>query len=92
MNRTKIEDFRAYAHDRGLSPPALALAWVLDQGPHLLPIPGTRTADHLADWATASEISLTAEDRREIARILPVGWAHGDRYNDEQAATVERFC
>ena len=92
LNRTKIEDFRAYAHDRGLSPPALALTWVLDQGPHLLPIPGTRTADHLTDWVTASEISLTAEDRTAIARILPVGWAHGDRYNDEQAATVERFC
>ena len=92
LNRAKIEAFRAYAHDRGITPPALALAWVLDQGPHLLPIPGTRTADHLADWVTASDIILTPEDRREIARILPVGWAYGDRYNDEQAATVERFC
>ena len=91
FNKTKFEGFRAYAHDRGLSPPALALAWVLDQGPHLLPIPGTRTADHLADWATASDIKLTPQDRSEIARILPVGWAYGDRYNDEQAATVERF-
>ena len=91
LNRTKIEDFRAYAHNRGLSPPALALAWVLDQGPHLLPIPGTRTAAHLADWVTASEITLTEKDYVEIARILPVGWAYGDRYNDDQAATVERF-
>ena len=91
LNRTKIEDFRAYAHNRGLSPPALALAWVLDQGPHLLPIPGTRTAAHLADWVTASEITLTKKDHVEIARILPVGWAYGDRYNDDQAATVERF-
>ena len=92
LNRAKIEAFRAYAHDRAIAPPALAIAWVLDQGPHLLPIPGTRTAEHLADWATASQISLTAEDRSEIARILPVGWAYGDRYNDEQAATVERYC
>ena len=92
LNRTKIEDFRAYAYDRGISPPALALAWVLDQGPHLLPIPGTRTADHLGDWVAASDITLTPQDRSEIARILPVGWAYGDRYNDEQATTVERFC
>ena len=92
LNKTKIEDFRAYAQDRGITPSALALAWVLDQGPHLLPIPGTRTADHLSDWVAASDITLTPQDRAEIARILPVGWAYGDRYNDEQAATVERFC
>ena len=92
LNRAKIAAFRAYAHDRSTPVPALALAWVLDQGPHLLPIPGTRTADHLADWAGASEIAVTAEDRSEIARILPVGWAFGDRYNDDQASTVERYC
>ena len=92
LNKAKIEDFRAYAHDRGITPSALALAWVLDQGSHLLPIPGTRTADHLADWAGASDLTLTPQDRTEIARILPVGWAFGDRYNDEMTATVERFC
>ena len=92
LNKTKIEDFRAYSRDRHISPATLAIAWVLDQGAHLLPIPGTRTADHLADWVAASEITLTADDRAQIARILPAGWAHGDRYNDEQAATVERFC
>lgn len=92
LNRTKIITFRAYAQSRNITPPALALAWVLDQGPHLLPIPGTRTADHLADWVAASDVKLTQEDRTEIARILPVGWAFGDRYNDDQAGTVERYC
>jgi aryl-alcohol dehydrogenase-like predicted oxidoreductase len=92
LNKSKIEDFRAYAHSRRITPPALALAWVLDQGPHLLPIPGTRSADHLADWAGASDITLSKEDCVEISRILPAGWAYGDRYNEEQAATVERYC
>ncbi len=92
LNAAKITAFRAYSADRGLTPPALALAWVLAQGDHLIPIPGTRTAQHLRDWAEASEISLTPDDHRQIATILPVGWAHGDRYNDEQAGTVERFC
>ncbi len=92
LNRARIDAFRDYAHDRNITPSALALAWVLDQGPHILPIPGTRTADHLADWAMASDITLTAADRAEIARILPVGWAYGDRYNDDQAGTAERYC
>ena len=92
MNRPKIEAFRDLARTKNVTPPALALAWVLDQGTHLLPIPGTRTADHLSDWAKASEISLTDPDRAMIGQILPVGWAFGDRYNDDQAGTVERYC
>jgi hypothetical protein len=35
---------------------------------------------------------LSPEDRAEIARLLPVGWAFGDRYNHDQAGTVERYC
>jgi len=92
LNLTRIDAFRAYAADRGVSTPALALAWVLDRGPHLIPIPGTRSADHLADWAGASDLTLTDEDRAQIARLVPVGWAHGDRYGLDQAITVERYC
>ena len=91
-NRSRIDAFRAYAADRGLSPAALALAWTLAQGPHVIPIPGTRTAEHLAHWAMAAESTLTPEDHSEINRLLPPGWAWGDRYNDDQAATVERYC
>lgn len=92
FNKAKINEFRAFAAARGLTPSALALAWVLAQGDHIIPIPGTRSADHLADWIGASDITLTAEDHAEIAKILPVGWAYGDRYGIEQASTVERYC
>lgn len=92
LNQAILAPFRRFCADRGWTVSATALAWVLDQGPHLIPIPGTRTADHLAAWVGAAEISLTEEDRAEIARLLPVGWAHGDRYNLEQAMSVERYC
>ncbi|MGB8811773.1 MAG: aldo/keto reductase [Paracoccaceae bacterium] len=91
-NQAMIAQARAYAQDRGLTLPALALAWILDRGKHLIPIPGTRTADHLRDWVSASEITLTTEDRAMIASLLPVGFAYGDRYNLDQAITVERYC
>ena len=92
LNRAKITEFRGFAASRGLTAPALALAWILDQGAHLIPIPGTRSADHLADWIGAADITLTADDRMQIAQILPAGWAHGDRYGLEQASSVERYC
>jgi len=91
-NLLKLQAFHAYALDRGFTPAALALAWLLDRAGHIIPIPGTRTAGHLAAWLAAPEIVLTDEDRDEINRLLPAGWAWGDRYDDAQAATVERYC
>lgn len=91
-NAALIAEFRALAADLGLTAPALALAWLLDRGDHLIPIPGTRSAEHLADWAGAADIRLTEADRRAIDRLLPVGWAYGDRYSHDQASTVERYC
>ena len=41
--------------------------------------------------STGREIDLTDEDREEIERILPVGWAWGDRYDDAQAGMSERY-
>lgn len=92
QNRERLLAFHAFARARGLSPATLALAWVLDRGVHLIPIPGTRSAAHLADWIAAPEVDLTDEDRGTIDRLLPVGWAWGDRYDDAQSATAERYC
>jgi aryl-alcohol dehydrogenase-like predicted oxidoreductase len=91
-NQVKLQAFHDFAQGIGVTPAALALAWVLDRGPHLIPIPGTRTAEHLQAWLAAPDIDLSDEDRDQIDRLLPVGWAWGDRYDDAQAATVERYC
>lgn len=91
-NLAQIDGFRDFARDRGWTTSAAALAWLLDRGDHIVPIPGTRTATHLSDWIAASEITLTAADRTEIAHRLPPGFAHGDRYSDAQARTPERYC
>lgn len=91
QNRTRLEAFHAFAASLGHSPAALALAWLLDRGSHLIPIPGTRRAEHLQAWLSAPLIDLTDDDRAQIDRLLPVGWAWGDRYDDAQALTVERY-
>ena len=91
-NCKMISGFRNFARSRGWSTTEAALAWILDQEEHLIPIPGTRSAVHLKEWAGAAEIKLTDEDRKEIEQILPVGFAHGDRYSDEQIVGIERYC
>ena len=87
-----ISGFRDFALSRGWNTSCAALAWVLDQGDHLIPIPGTRSREHLSEWAGACEIQFTNEDRAEIDRLLPVGFGHGDRYSDEQIVGIERYC
>ncbi|WGR62209.1 aldo/keto reductase (plasmid) [Paracoccus ferrooxidans] len=89
VNLAAMAPFRALCAERGWTVPGAALGWVLAQGDHIVPIPGTRTADHLRDWQVPD---LAAADIAEIGRILPPGFAHGDRYGDHQMAFVERYC
>ncbi|KRW94060.1 aldo/keto reductase [Paracoccus sp. MKU1] len=88
-NLAAIAPFRDLCAQRGWTVPGAALAWVLAQGDHIVPIPATRTADHLRDWQVPD---LAAADIAAIERILPAGFAHGDRYGDHQMAFVERYC
>lgn len=91
-NTLKINEFRTFCAARGWSTPATAIAWVLSKGDHLIPIPGTRSAANLRQFAQGAHITLTPEDHAEINRILPPGFAYGDRYADHQTLAVERYC
>ena len=90
-NLALIAPFRDYATALGTKPATLATAWVLDQGDHLIPIPGTRYADHLDELAEAASFDLTDDIRAEIHRLLPPGFAHGDRYSDAQWVGIEKY-
>ncbi len=91
-NMEKIAEFRKFAQSRGWKPATVANAWVLAQGQHIIPIPGTRTPQHLAEDAAASDINLSTEDLAAIEAILPIGWAEGNRYSDEQQKSSELYC
>lgn len=84
--------FRAYAADNNVASASLAIAWLLAQGDHILPIPGTRSVAHLNELAAARNIVVTEQMKAEIEAILPVGWAHGDRYSQAQWVGPERYC
>lgn len=91
-NCAALRPFQTFCADRGWSTSAAAMAWLLDQGDHILPIPGTRTAEHLRELATAADITLSEADHAEIARLLPPGFAHGDRYSPGQQVGNEAYC
>lgn len=92
FNLPYAKAFQAYAQDHGTTATALALAWCLARAEHIIPIPGTRSADHIAECAAASDLTITPDMMVEIEQILPAGWAHGDRYSQAQWNGPEGYC
>ena len=90
-NRDRLDPFLALARIWGVAPATLAVAWTLAKAPHILPIPGTRSADHLAECAAAASLALSNEQVEQIERILPAGFASGERYSEKQWVGVERY-
>lgn len=78
------------AADKGVTPAQLALAWVLAQGEHLVPIPGTRRIATLEDNIAAADIALTREDLDRIDAVFPKGAASGHRYAEAARAALNR--
>ncbi|SHN63387.1 Predicted oxidoreductase [Paenibacillus sp. ov031] len=58
----------------------LALAWLLEKGEHIVPIPGTRSLERVHENLGALHVSFTNDEWAEIERISPKGFAAGGRY------------
>ncbi len=79
-NAAAIRELTALAEGKGIKVTQLALAWLLAQGPDIVPIPGTRSPQRLAENLAAARVDLTPDDLDRIRQILPDG-AAGARYN-----------
>ena len=84
--------FRALAEEMGTSAAALSIAWLLHQSEHIIVIPGTRSVPHFLEHCAGARLSLSKEAIAQIESVLPVGWAHGDRYSQQQWIGPERYC
>ncbi|MDJ0631503.1 MAG: aldo/keto reductase [Rhodobacter sp.] len=78
-NVDAVKKVKAFAETKNASVSQLALAWLLAQGDDIVPIPGTRSQDRLAENVGAAELELSSEDLSAIAEILPKG-GFGARY------------
>ena len=87
-NLTQIDALRTMADNLSITPGQLALAWLLAQGDDVVPIPGTRRLDRIAENAAAAEIQLSpAELERLDLAVRPEAWA-GDRRSFAVPATT----
>lgn len=76
-NRSRYAPLRGLTEQLGITPAQLALAWLLAQGEDLVPIPGTRTSNHLDENLGAADIHLDADTLTRINELAPPGAAAG---------------
>ncbi|NYJ76218.1 aldo/keto reductase [Allobranchiibius huperziae] len=81
-NVEAIHQLTDLAREKGATVTQLALAWLLAQGEDIVPIPGTRSPERLAENVAAADLTLSTADLERVARILPRG-AYGSRYPAE---------
>ena len=77
-----VDAVRAMAEERSATPEQLALAWVLAQGPDVVPIPGTKRRRYLEENVGALAVELSDADLARLAEIAPPDVAVGGRYAD----------
>ena len=87
-NRMLVERVAAIALEKGCTPGQLVLAWLLAQGPDVIPIPGTKHRERLAENLGALELRLTGQDVARISAAVPPGAAAGTRYPAQQMSHV----
>ncbi|PZQ12887.1 MAG: aldo/keto reductase [Rhodanobacter denitrificans] len=89
-NQALVEALAAIAASRGCTPAQLALAWLLDRGPDVVPIPGTRRLDRLEENLAATRMTLDASERAQIDAALAARPVRGARYPADRMAWIDR--
>ncbi|WP_459384019.1 aldo/keto reductase [Arthrobacter humicola] len=79
-NLQLVDRVKELADAKGCTPGQLALAWLLAQGEHIVPIPGTKKVNRLRENMGAADVELSAEDLTRLDELAPAGVAAGARY------------
>lgn len=87
-NARLVRPILEMAEAKRCTPAQLALAWLLAQGPDVVPIPGTKRRTHLADNLAALDVQLTAGEAAALARAVDDSKVAGTRYPQGQLALL----
>jgi aryl-alcohol dehydrogenase-like predicted oxidoreductase len=78
-NLALVAELQRLADARGATLGQLALAWLIAQGPDVVPIPGSRNRTRVVENAAAGGLALTADDLAALERVAPRAAWQGDR-------------
>ncbi|SEN05526.1 Predicted oxidoreductase [Chryseobacterium taichungense] len=81
-NKNLAKEINDFAQSKGVKGTQLALAWVLNQGEDIIPIPGTKRIQYLEENIAATNLELSQEDLETIDSILKKYPNVGERYSE----------
>ncbi|MCV0441431.1 MAG: aldo/keto reductase [Hydrogenophaga sp.] len=88
-NQRLVAALTAFAAERGLSNSQVALAWLLNKHPHVVPIPGTRRIAYLESNVSAVDIALTPDEIAQLDRLFDPQAVAGARYPEAGLVGIE---
>ena len=88
-NLALVEALRTVAEARGASVAQVAIAWVVAQGPDIVPLLGPRRRDRLTEALGALDLTLSPADLAAIERAVPKNAAAGSRYPEMAMAQLD---
>ncbi|MDD2830394.1 MAG: aldo/keto reductase [Sulfuricurvum sp.] len=81
-NQKLASEFAAFASTKNCTPAQLAIAWVIAQSDHIIPIPGTKRRKYLEENAGSVDVVLNVKDLEGINNIVQKYPNIGPRYNE----------
>ncbi len=88
-NAALLPAYNAIATEVGCTPSQLAIAWLLHQGPDILPIPGTTRVEHLLEDLAAADVRLSPEVLARLDEVMHDRLVAGSRYNEQGNREVD---
>jgi aryl-alcohol dehydrogenase-like predicted oxidoreductase len=88
-NRDLLPAYRQLAQQAACTPAQLALAWLLQQRPHIIPIPGTQSLDHLRENAQADQVVLSPQVILALDALINQSTVSGARYDPQASSEVD---
>ncbi len=88
-NQKLLAPYKALADQAGCTPSQLALAWLLQKAPHIIPIPGTTSVAHLKDDLGADAVKLSPETLTAVEALINQHTVAGERYNAQANSEVD---
>ena len=84
-----VEIVSQIAREEGYTPAQVALAWLLDCAPYIVPMPGTRSVRRLKENALAYKVRLGDTQLARLYGILRERPVSGARYAAASMATID---
>lgn len=75
-----VQGLKNVANAHGCTPAQVALAWLLAQGPEIIPIPSTKSNARMDENATSALLQLSGEEVQEIRTLAERTEIEGTRY------------